>query len=138
MQPYYAAQVQENLAFYEATAQIIPVLFIALVVEVALFRPDRRDARLPWYRQLMYLASLTAGLGVFVAGEWITLRVLLDGEASANQRSAVQVALGLCAAYLVLPAFLREARNLGPVAETVAEILTLAVLAGAVALLVVA
>lgn len=57
----FAAQTAPNLSFYEATAQIIPVLFLALVVEERIF--GRREEPAPALELIISPRSSSAASG---------------------------------------------------------------------------
>jgi hypothetical protein len=68
-----AAKEATNLAFYEAAAQIIPVLFLALVVEERIFASRREDAPA---LELVILAAILVG----IVGELVAINALITGE----------------------------------------------------------
>jgi hypothetical protein len=81
-----------SASFFEASAQIIPVLFLALVLEDKL-RPGKRDGARERVAHSWVLALL-------VAGEIITLSVVAGGL---KPSGSVGQLVGLC---MLFPAFL--------------------------------
>lgn len=80
-----------DLTYYEAVAQIIPILLLAMAVG-----ESRLQARKSVSPVFAVFAVLAIG-GVMVAGEVAALRVLGDGSGSniAKQLTAISVAIGL-------------------------------------------
>jgi len=90
---------QAALRFYEATAQLVPVVFIALAVEIHAFRTDRpRSAE-----DLRPAAVIALAL---VYAEYEALRVLASGDAGSGEFNFVVGALAAAAVGIVLPALL--------------------------------
>jgi heme A synthase len=70
-----------ELEFYSAAAQVIPLLFLVIVFEVRFWeRGSYRDAGRSWVR-LTARAFDVLVLLLIVAGEWAALRVLDTGSA---------------------------------------------------------
>jgi hypothetical protein len=70
-----------ELEFYSAAAQVIPLLFLVIVFEVRFWeRGSYREEGLSWLR-LAARAFDVLVLSVIVAGEWAALRVLDTGNA---------------------------------------------------------
>ena len=113
-----------SLAFYEAAAQLLPVIFIALVLELRYLNPEngRSSKEASWWSQIQRLISELAVLAVFISGEWVALKVLLDGHASHDQRSYVQTSVAVAGLFLVVPILLARARRIGNVAESIVEL----------------
>jgi hypothetical protein len=87
-----------NLAFYEAAAQIIPVLFVVLVLEARFFRPMTElfagVSFRQWWRVLDRVA-ITMGLVIITAGEVAALHVLDTGRPSGLAHEVTSYALGI-------------------------------------------
>lgn len=95
-----------DVAFYDKAAEVLPVLYLALVFESRLFRPRRRDrealtkeAQSP--SRLTLEVAVVAIVVLLLSGEVIALRVLATRNASELQRhlvvGALSIALGLLA-----------------------------------------
>lgn len=65
-------------AFYEATAQILPVLLLALVVEYRLFQRDRYSDQPAWLSTSIATAWYAVAT-TFMFGEYFALYVLATG-----------------------------------------------------------
>jgi hypothetical protein len=82
-----------ELEFYSAAAQVIPLLFLVIVFEVRFWeRGSYRDAGPSWVR-LAARAFDVLVLLLIVAGEWAALRVLDSGSAGEWSRRLVVDAL---------------------------------------------
>jgi uncharacterized membrane protein len=117
-----------SIGFYDAAAQIIPVLVLVLIVEQ---RENKR--RFPPFWNLAYLL-----VAVFAAivGEIVALQEVYLGRAPSGDEYWVVIPLGLLTAALVLPVLvsaLREVDAEGGWRSTTAWILTLVVAFGLVA-----
>ncbi len=81
------------LAFYETTAQIVPVLFVVLAVELGAFRPGQQltddDRR----------AAIVTALALLLAG-WECLQALAENSVNAAQFDIVVAALAASAVAL--------------------------------------
>ena len=85
-----------NLRFFEIAAQIIPFLFLALMVEVRAFEPrDRREVR----EMLVITLGVTIGL---VAGEAAALEAVLRGRGTELGEDVIEVAMIAAAAQLIV------------------------------------
>lgn len=86
-----------DLSFYEAAAQVIPILLLALAVETRFLenlRPFAVGSRRPTRRLLLQDAVLLPiAVVAMVAGELAALHVLLDGHASGLEQRLTVVAL---------------------------------------------
>jgi hypothetical protein len=123
--------VSNNLAFFEVASQVIPIIFIALLIEMGLRAPADREE--PWLDQLQHLISLVAVFAVFVLGEAFALSVLKRGHGTESDATVVEVVLGVCALWLLVRVFLVQARAIGRLAGNVAEwAVTVGVIAAAV------
>jgi hypothetical protein len=105
--------MSQPLDFYSVTAQVIPVLFLALAFETRAFgrldRPPERDVLLAGIRMYAFF--------LIVWGEAQALRVLSSGHASHGAHWAVATALVTEAALLGLEptvAFLRSGASRVP------------------------
>lgn len=84
-----------TLRFFEIAAQIIPFLFLALMVEVRAFEPrDRREVR----EMLVITLGVTIGL---VAGEAAALEAILRGRGTELGEDVIEVAMIAAAAQLI-------------------------------------
>ncbi len=92
---YLAPQRTSEMRFYEITAQIVPVLFLALAVELQAFRIR---ANLP--RGETYVGAIVA-LFLVIAG-FESLRTISSGKAEIGQFSSVAAALVAATTNLVL------------------------------------
>lgn len=72
-----------EMAFYEATAQILPVLFLTLVVEHRLLQRDTREDLPPWLSTGITSAWYAVGV-TFTGAELSALYALATGEAPAR------------------------------------------------------
>jgi hypothetical protein len=126
-----------DLSFYEAVAQIIPVIFITLVVEQT-FLGTRRDEKVRAFEQVGLMISFVAILSIFVSAEAVTLHVLSRGSATADEHDLVSFAVAVCAAFLLVPVTVRFARGLSRTAgEIVAWVIALGAMASVVMLYVI-
>jgi hypothetical protein len=98
----------KNLAYYEAVVQIIPVLFVVLVLEARFFQPmselfpDLSFRR--WWRIFDRMAIIL-GIGTIAIGETAALHVLDTGRPSDFAHKMTVWALvieGIGAAWLAL------------------------------------
>jgi hypothetical protein len=112
-------QGTNNLVFYEAVAQLLPLMVITLLVEQASFRnmghyDDSRDEKDSATQYLKRFADAPAGTGsvffilLVVLGETMTLRVLFTGRASSAQNVVIILAVFLAGLALALPIALRS------------------------------
>lgn len=104
-----AAQTTPNLSFYEVAAQIIPLLFLALLIEERFF--SKREDPAPSF-EFLVLAAILVG----IVGEIVALNALVTGKpASPTERLTVSYAIALLFAPLlwraVAPRFEALARN---------------------------
>lgn len=90
---------QAGMPFYEATVQIVPVVFVALAVEIHTFRSSR-----PRHAEDLRPAAVIA-LGLVYA-EYESLRVLATGDAVHGELSVIVGALAAAAVGIVLPVLL--------------------------------
>ena len=82
-----------ELEFYGAAAQVIPLLFLVIVFEVRFWeRGEYRESSPAWVR-LVARAVDVAVLLLIVAGEWAALHILDNGNAGEWSRRLVLVAL---------------------------------------------
>lgn len=79
-----------EMAFYEATAQVLPVLFLALLVEYRLLQRDKMDDRPAWLSTGITSAWYAVGV-TFTGAEWTALHALATGEAPARSADNVIV-----------------------------------------------
>jgi hypothetical protein len=89
--------VPDRLAFYEVAAQVIPVLLLALVIELGLFRRSERETA----PQSLWTIG---ALGVMLLGEFVCLTAVRDQvEPSKLERIVVlgAISFGLIAIALV-------------------------------------
>lgn len=93
---------QESVAYYEVAAQVIPIIFLAIVVEFRVFGGGRNrgdwwvsgralepDQRVPWTTSLFVVAFGVA----FVAAEAVALGAVKDGHASGLAEKIVDFVL---------------------------------------------
>jgi hypothetical protein len=86
-----------DLRFYEAAAQVLPVLALVAIVEGRAV--PARAARRGAFPHVLY------GLLVMAAGEWLALRTLLRGHANATDKAWVVGALVYAGGSIMVPAF---------------------------------
>jgi hypothetical protein len=83
----------DELEFYGAAAQVIPLLFLVIVFEVRFWeRGTYRESSPAWVRLAARAVDVLVLL-LIVAGEWAALRVLDTGNAGEWSRRLVLVAL---------------------------------------------
>lgn len=96
----------DSLAFYSTSAQVIPVLFIVLAIEV-LGRIDQAPEADVWIAAIRLLA-----FALIAWGEWQALSVLSTGRDTATAHEAVTMALVSEALVLSLEPLSAFARSL--------------------------
>ena len=82
-----------ELEFYGAAAQVIPLLFLVIVFEVRFWERDTYRESSPAWVRLAARGLDVLVLLVIVAGEWAALRILDTGNAGEWSRRLVLVAL---------------------------------------------
>jgi sterol desaturase/sphingolipid hydroxylase (fatty acid hydroxylase superfamily) len=97
----------EYLGFYEIAAQIIPVVFLAFLVEWGFSRQTASKAEepppeRPWREEIFTGIAFSAVVGLFVVGETLALWVLAEGEGSAWKKAMVASCLATGSWYLVV------------------------------------
>ena len=108
---------EPNLAFNEAAAQLIPILFGVFLAERY---PVARAGQKP-LEQAISLVQACALLAIFVAGEVVTLNVLATGQPTDAKFSFVATSLAVGGA-LILIGFVRGyAHGLSASAGTLTE-----------------
>ena len=98
----------DSLAFYSTSAQVIPVLFIVLAIEMrVLGRIDQEPEADVWIAAIRLLA-----FALIAWGEWQALSVLSTGRDTATAHEAVTMALVAEAVVLCLEPLSAFARSL--------------------------
>ena len=111
-----------ELEFYSAAAQVIPLLFLVIVFEVRFWeRGSYRDAGPSWVR-LAARAFDVLVLLLIVAGEWAALRVLDSGSAGEWSRRLVVDALLVEGIVIVWFTWRVGGRGRLDTAETISEL----------------
>ena len=105
------------MSFYEAAAQLMPLLFVTFLVEG--YVVARRGERA--FEQGISILQYVALIFVFVWGEVITLRVLARGHPNPGDQDSVNSALVVGTALLVIPVLLEFARGLSARAGEIME-----------------
>jgi hypothetical protein len=119
----------KSLDFYSTAATIYPIIFIAVLLEVA---PERRDtsAEPPRSRSASFQAFgavVILGSVAFLAiGEFAALHVLDVGHATTLWRGVVKVTLLATGGLLIGHTLARRVDPLGPIASAVAGAILLA------------
>ena len=85
------------IEFYEAAAQIIPILFLALALEARAFSPERHRSE-PERRVAVVMAA-----SLLIAG-FEMLKALAEGKAEAAQFDIVAAALAAATTAIAIPA----------------------------------
>lgn len=88
----------DSLVFYSISAQVIPVLFIAVAIEMRLL--GRTDA--PPQSDVIVALTRYWAFWLLVWGEWQALSVLSGGHADADAHAAVTTALLAAAIMLAI------------------------------------
>jgi len=87
----------DSLTFYEAAAQIIPILFLALALEARAFSPERHRSEPERRLAVIFAAAL------LVAG-FEVLKALAEGKAAAADFQIVASALAAATTAIAIPA----------------------------------
>lgn len=82
----------KSIAFYQATAQVVPILFVVLAVELGAFRPGHR------LRADRRAATVTAAALLFAG--WESLRALAENSVTAADFRLVAAAMAAAAVAL--------------------------------------
>ena len=108
---------QENLEFYSAASQLIPLLFITFLVE----RHFQGEKGLGVLGQTRSVLQVLALISVFVMGEVAALQVLADGEPTESKESLVVSSLAVGTFLIVAPYLIGFAREMSDKAGDVME-----------------
>lgn len=98
-----AVSAEPSFAFYEAAAQLIPLLFGIFIAERYVVA---RAGKKP-FEQVISVVQVIALLAIFVSGEVVALNVLATEDESDWKRSFVTSAMATGTALIVI-GFLRE------------------------------
>ena len=109
-------RAQTSLAFYEAVAQVLPVLLVALVIDLRVLgrAPTASDPnRDPLFANVSFLNELlvTAIVISFAAGEFSALRVLYRDTVTGLDKFLVMTALALGGFTLLVRLFAPRTRE---------------------------
>ena len=98
--------------FFEVSAQVLPVLYLAVVVEYGFLRQrlDDKDVHSPLRQAITAAAYLAVGV-IFFAGEFQALDVVSRGDPAFELPDAVVAAYTLAALLLVAPLYVRLIRH---------------------------
>lgn len=107
--------MEPGLEFYEAAAQLIPLLLLTLLVERYLPRTTHRPKALD---EIIGVLGFVAVIFTLVLGEFIALRVLARGRPEGSEQDLVTGVLGAGAAMLVITILVRFAADQPPLTRT--------------------